>query len=350
LRFGRYSGERVGGVPVDYVSQLRQFPALWATTRRAIVAHLLHLARHPGEAALSFGKHSGEPLEQIDTRYLDWALGTDWIGPATRWLVGAELGRRCGYRLHYDAWGNVIGRLEDLPGIDDRPERGDTRSFTPAEGLLGAGGRLPSSVTYRNPQAREDDERVAQDLELPPASVGQARRDRNKVLWASVAGQPTLRADDADADRVYSFADAIEAVEQLATAPSPVDLERLRARAEFLVTTLAQAEGWSDDSNPLLDELDAAYHRRRDQLAAGEIAFTDAPRKVEPAARTRGRACPESARVFEQVRRLLSCRTREELLDVAAWIARHRAEFSPEAIVKLRGWYSEFRAELIAAD
>jgi hypothetical protein len=37
-------------------------------------------------------------------------------------------------------------------------------------------------------------------------------------------------------------------------------------------------------------------------------------------------------------------------IDVAAWIARHRAEFSDEAFASLRGWFTKFRAGLAAAD
>src|SRR5262249_15485719 len=58
----------------------------------------------------------------------------------------------------------------------------------------------------------------------------------------------------------------------------------------------------------------------------------------------------EAARVHEVVRWLRSCRSLDELLDVAAWINRHKSDFREESLAKLRAWYVYFKAEITKAN
>jgi hypothetical protein len=338
LLFGPWRGCRLAEVPVDYLARLRRADWLWPATRAAIDRFLRRLMKHPGRARLSFGKHAGERLDALDAGFLDWLLGTGWIGPATRWLVAAELRKRSGRRLVYtDPLGLPAGAVDDLAELEKDPF--EPRAFVPSEAMGGAP-RRPSTWSQRRPPAvaQADDERVSQDLGLPPAHVGRERRDRNRVFWAAVAGQPTLKADDADASTVRSWADALEGIDALAAAGDLAELDLRYARAS--------ARGWPAGAEALQEQLDQAYAARRDQLLAGEVDFTDAARRVEPTSRRRGRGVPESARVVEVQRRFTGCRSLDDLLDVAYWVARHAGDFSEQALAALRSSYARCRSAL----
>jgi hypothetical protein len=141
---------------------------------------------------------------------------------------------------------------------------------------------------------------------------------------------------------------AQEALDRLAGADDLDDLEARHAEAVELVRLLAHDEGWDPDSNALRDEVLQAYTARKEALERREVPFTDAPLRVEPSTRQKVRYVGgmEAARVHEVIRWLRSWRTHDDLLDVAAWIRRHRDEFTEEALGCLRKWFVFFRAEL----
>src|SRR5262249_1905550 len=96
LRFGRYKGRTLDEVPPDYLATLRRFDGLYPATLRQIEDYLRVLVRDPGRARIPFGSHAGQTLDELETSYLDWLLGSDdlELGPALKWLVTAELRRR----------------------------------------------------------------------------------------------------------------------------------------------------------------------------------------------------------------------------------------------------------------
>jgi hypothetical protein len=361
LRFGAHRGERLADVSVEYLAELRKAPWLQARTRKEIESWLRLLIREPGQARLAFGKHEGEPLAQVDGGYLDWALGQDWLGKATRWLIGKELGRREGFVLLYDdpVSGRPVGKARVLAEVEDRPEPGEPRPFVPSEGF-GGGRKKPSLWSVRRPpaQVQADEEADGQvwfhdpagqtllwpeGLHEPPAGVARDRRDRNAVLRAAFA------QGEEEAGRSYAWDRTLELVDQVGRAGDEGELEMLHDRAARAVRALAAAEGWDAESNALRDELDEARRCRWEQLARREEVFTDCARRVDPVeGRGRRRRGPdmEPARVHELVRRMRGCRTEGDLLEVAGHIRRHASEFTEPALAKLRAWYAHFRAEL----
>jgi hypothetical protein len=58
----------------------------------------------------------------------------------------------------------------------------------------------------------------------------------------------------------------------------------------------------------------------------------------------------EAACSFEVVRWMRSCRSLDELLDVAAWVRRHQGDFTEESLAKLRSCYAYFKAEITKAN
>jgi uncharacterized protein (DUF3820 family) len=369
LPFGRFKGQRLRDVPVDYLAQLRKAPWLWPATRDALCTFLAWLARHPGEARLPFGKHEGEALSDVETSYLDWALGQDWLQGyhATSWLIAAELRKRSGTVLVYvDPFGPPVGRIDRLHEIEDR-EPFDTRVFVPTERLSGAPGRRSWRSLVRRPReaAQAEDEAVNQRLGLPPMHELFERQARNRVYWARTEEDGfVIKGDDdaTDADRLRSWDRALEGLDRLGGAQDLNHLDLLYAKGRAQVELLALAEGWDIGSNQLLDELDEAYRRRHDALLRQEVTFTDADHRVEgqeegeeaAPRRRKGRSRGEGvvdlepARAHEVVRRMRGCRTLEQLADVGFWVARHRDEFREETLAKLRNWFSFFRAELTA--
>jgi uncharacterized protein (DUF3820 family) len=369
LPFGAHKGRRLDEAPVDYLAALRKADWLWPATRKALCAYLAHLARDPGQARLPFGKHAGLTLGDVDSSYLDWALGNDWIYnyPAVSWLLAAEIRRRCGKVLVYvDPLGPPVGSIDRLHEIEDR-EPFESKGFIPSEQLSGAPGIRGWRSLVRRPYlaAQADDERINQDMGLPPMPVLLARRERNRVYWASTEKGPVVKGRDrCSGDRLRLWDRALEALDAVGGAQDVDDLQALCSRADQLVRLLALSEGWDEDSNTLLDELQAACARRRDQLERQETTTTDADHRVEASdggeeegaprrkkkGRPRGTALVdlEPARVHEVVRRLRSCRSEADLHFEASWVARHKDEFSADALACLRRWYAYFKAQLTA--
>jgi hypothetical protein len=167
-----------------------------------------------------------------------------------------------------------------------------------------------------------------------------------------------------DADRLRCWDRALEALARLETATDIDELSLRAGQAEALVGCLAQAEGWDEGSNQLLDELHTAFRRREEALLRREECCTDADHRVEgedneeasPARGKRRRAGRNyadenvlSARVHEVVRHMRGCRTEDDLLDIAFWVKRHADEFDDEHLASLRNWFAYFRAQLTVA-
>lgn len=47
--------------------------------------------RWPDNYKLTFGKHKGEPLDEVPLAYLDWCLGQGWLFPDARSAIEAYL-------------------------------------------------------------------------------------------------------------------------------------------------------------------------------------------------------------------------------------------------------------------
>jgi uncharacterized protein (DUF3820 family) len=376
LRFGKYKGRTLAEVPPDYLNELRKFAGLFATTRKQIEDYLRVLARDPGRARMPFGCHAGTTLDELETSYLDWLLGNDdlELGTALRWLLTAELRRRESRVPVYtgeeetvvamvlDADGHehrfpytrvkIVGYIPKLPELEH--EAFDTRGFIPSE-ALGGGDRKPSGWSCSRPRAvgQAEDERFNQDHGLPPMPVLHAKKERKRVFWSVLDGVGPVIKDGGedpgtDISRLLQWDVALEALDRLAGADDLADLEARHAEAVELVRLLAHDEGWDPDSNALLDEVLQAYTARKEALERREVTFTDAPHRVEPSTRQKSRYSGdvEAARVHEVIRWLRGSRTQEDLLDVAAWIRRHRDEFTGEALACLRKWFVFFHAEL----
>jgi uncharacterized protein (DUF3820 family) len=392
LPFGKHKGKRLEEVPVDYVANLRRFDGLYPSTRKRIEDYLRTLVRDPGQARMPFGAHTGQTLDELETSYLDWLLGSDdlELGPALKWLATAELRRRETRLPVYDgtqeavtltamdAAGHVhtfaytrpkvVGYVPKLPEIEDWVPY-DTRGFIPSE-ALGGGDRKPSAWMMSRPRAQmqvEDEvlnqtwnhaggQRVLwrEGLGLPPLPVLYARKDRKATYWSVIDGEPVIKGEDADTDvpRLLQWDAVLEALDRLAGADDLDDLEVRHVEAVELVRMLAQDEGWDLNCNALLDEVLRAYTVRKEALERREVTFTDAPHRVEPSTRQKARYAGdmEVARVHEVIRWLRGCRTEDDLFDVAAWVRRHRADFIEPALACLRRWYRHFLAELRAAE
>jgi uncharacterized protein (DUF3820 family) len=391
LPFGKHKGKRLEEVPIDYVANLRRFNGLYASTKRTIEEYLRTLVRDPGQARLPFGRHQGQRLDELSTSFLDWLVGSDIeLGTALAWLVKAELGRRETQvplydgsleevvEISRDAEGNaiplkrtrdrVVGYAPKLPEVEDWVPY-DTRGFIPSESL-GGGDRKPSAWSMSRPRAQvlAEDEALNQvwnhsggqrvlwreGLGLPPLPVLHARKDRKRTYWSVIGGEPVIKGEDADTEvpRLLQWDAVLEALDRLAGADDLDDLEARHAEAVRLVWLLAQDEGWNPDSNVLLDEVLRSYTARKEALERREVTFTDAPHRVEPSARQKRNYAGdvEAARVHEVIRWLRGCRTEDNLLDVAAWVRRHRTDFTETALACLRRWYRHFLAELRAAE
>jgi hypothetical protein len=261
-------------------------------------------------------------------------------------------GRTCGYALV-------------LPEIDEY-EAYDTKGFIPSERLTGPP-KKPGVATLARPRARQqaDDEQDNQNMHLPPMAVLDDKRDRNRVYWAVTEEGPVIKGmeEETDGDRLRAWDRALEALGRVEGAADLDELSLRAGQAEGLIVCLAQAEGWAEESNHLLDELHSAFRHRQEHLLRREENFTDADHRVEgedsaedaPARGKRRKGCRSyadenvmAARVHEIVRRMRSCRTEDDLLDVACWVGRHKEEFTGEALETLRKWFAYFRAELTA--
>lgn len=53
---------------------------------------------HSDDVQMPFGKHKGSTLAEIDTEYLDWLIGQDWLRGDLRKLVEAQLSKRADWR------------------------------------------------------------------------------------------------------------------------------------------------------------------------------------------------------------------------------------------------------------
>jgi hypothetical protein len=184
------------------------------------------------------------------------------------------------------------------------------------------------------------------------------RKARNRISWAVVEGKPVVKGDEEDGLRVTAWDRALEAVDRLAAATDLDDLDQLYDRASLLVDSLAMSEGLHLDRNPIKDELEEGYHRRKDQLERREESLTDfkaacvtdgegRPRNLGSKVVQKLAADMQAARLHEVIRRLRGCRTLDDLADVALWIVNNKDLFEEESLTKLRGWYSHFRAEVV---
>jgi hypothetical protein len=189
------------------------------------------------------------------------------------------------------------------------------------------------------------------------------RKARNRVYWAVVEGQPVVKGGEDDGLRVVSWDRTLEAIDRVSSAPDLDDLDRRYRRAAPLVESLAMSEGLDPDSNPLRDELDEGYLRRKDQLERREEPLTDFKatcvtadgdgarkgrrRAVVPGAVSRLAGDLQAARVHEVIRRFRGCRTLDDLADVALWVRNNADLFEDDSLAKLRAWYAHFKAEVV---
>jgi hypothetical protein len=380
LRFGKHKGQRIDEAPMDYVAGLLQGDWLWPSTQMAIERWLRYVRARPAEAIWPVaGRHKGEEIGDLPTAYLDWALSEMYLGEELEGLLKRELRQRA---LTVLVTTNPTDQSSARPVLRSelwlRDEPFDSRGFVPSE-ARGGEPRKPSAWTQRRPwqQIQAEEEALGQvwhhtggqrllwpeGLAEQPLAVSRDRQDRKRVYWAIVDGEPVVKGDDAHSDvsRLQQWDYALEAIDSESAAQDLDDLEDRRGKAETLVRLLAQDEGWNPDSNALLDELIATYDRRKDALERREEVFTDLPHQTvaeddnEDVQRSNGRRrsrCRqrlgedmEAARVHEVVRWLRSCRSLDELLDVAAWINRHNTDFREESLAKLRAWYSYLKAK-----
>jgi hypothetical protein len=180
-----------------------------------------------------------------------------------------------------------------------------------------------------------------------------------------VEGKPVVKGGEDDGLRVTAWDRTLEAIDRVGSAPDLTDLDRLYHKALSVVDSLAMSEGLDPDSNPIKDELDEAYHRRKDQLDRREEPLTDFKAACvtdgeEGPATSRGRPRSlggkvvqklagdmQAARVHEVIRRFRGCRTLDDLADVALWISNNRDLFEEDSLAKLRGWFSHFKSEVV---
>lgn len=63
---------------------------------------------------LSFGKHRGVPLTQVETSYLEWVRTADRITPALLTAIDAELATRKPKAPVLDRWRAITGTPKDI--------------------------------------------------------------------------------------------------------------------------------------------------------------------------------------------------------------------------------------------
>src|SRR5262249_22899559 len=153
-----------------------------------------------------------------------------------------------------------------------------------------------------------------------PMPVLLARKDRNRVYWSVVGGEPVLKSQADHPDCVRCWDRVLEAIDLLAAHDNEDDLLDAYGRALTLLDGLALSERWDLDDNYLKEELDRAYVQRLEQLSDQPTDF-------------------QQARVTEAVRRMRGCETLADLEDVAGWVQCHAGDFTPESLGTLRRWY-----------
>jgi hypothetical protein len=344
----------------------------------------------PGNCKVLFpgSKHFNKTLREVPISYVDWLNGQDWIDPASFFgrmlrLYAGRLARGHFTRLSeepFDTRG--FSPLDAQPGTTlltemiEEDDPGNCHWRTPPEWAKRTVLRVRKPGTWAQcrprSQAEAEDEAINQlwwsrggqrllwpeGLNLPPMPLLHGRKARSRVSWAVVEGKPVVKGGQDDGLRVTAWDRALEALDRVGSAADPDDLDQLYQRAALLVDSLAMSEGLDPDSNPIKDELDEGYHRRKDQLERREESLTD----FKAACVTDGEGRPRSlggkvvrrlagdlqaARVHEVIRRFRGCRTLDDLADVALWVANNRDLFEEDSLARLRGWYSHFRAEVI---
>jgi hypothetical protein len=174
-----------------------------------------------------------------------------------------------------------------------------------------------------------------------------------------------VKGGEEDGLRVTAWDRALEAIDRMGSAPDLDDLDRLYRRAGLLVDSLAMSENLDPESNPIKDELDECYLRRKDQLERREEPLTDfraacvtdgddgpatgkgRPRSLGGRVVQKLAGDLQAARVHEVIRRFRGCRTLDDLADVALWIRNNSDLFEEDSLTKLRGWYAHFKAEVV---
>ena len=363
---------------------------MWAypTTKQNLVWY--RLCRDPkgydaGDCKVLFpgSKHFNKTLREVPISYVDWLLGQDWIE------ADSFFGRMI--RLY-------AGRLARTHFIPLSEEPFDTRGFSPMDVQSGTTILTvmqeednPSNYRWRTPpewcrktfyrirkpgtwaqqrppsQIEAEDEAINQvwwssrgqrlfwpdGLKLEPMPILHGRKARSRVYWSVIEGQPTVKGAEDDGAEGDGMGPHPEAIDRVSSASDLEDLDRRYSRAAPVVESLAMSEGLDPDSNPLKDELDEAYFRRKDQLERREEPLTD----LKQAAVTTGdedgakkgrhpsivagavgklAGDMQAARVHEVIRRFRGCRTLDDLADVALWINNNRDLFEADSLSKLR--------------
>jgi hypothetical protein len=369
--------------------------SMWAypTTKETVVWYRLSRdprGYDPGDCKVLFdgSKHFGKTLREVPVAYVDWLLGQDWVKPDSFFgrmlhLYAGRLARTHFVRLEeqpFDTRG--FSPLDAQPGTtmltvmleEDAP--GNVHWRTPAEWCKATVLRVrkPGTWAQRRPpgQVEAEDEALNQvrwsaggqqllwpeGLRLDPMPVLHGRKARNRVYWAVVDGRPVVKGDQDEGLRVVSWDRALEAIDRVSSAPDIDDLDRRYRRAAPMVESLAMSEGLDPDSNPIKDELDEGYLRRKDQLARREEPLTDfkaaciaegdgRPRSLGSRVVQKLAGDMQAARVHEVIRRFRGCRTLDDLADVALWISNNRDLFEEASLAKLRAWYAHFKAEVV---
>jgi hypothetical protein len=343
-------------------------------------------------------QHRGKKFSELPLSYLDWLVGQEWLDSTS--FLGKMLSL-------------YLGRLAESNLTHLEHEAFDTRGFSPLDAMPGeTRGTVmiqeqdPSDVHWRTPpgewieptvrnrkpstwmqhrprsQVEAEDEALNQrwthnhgqrllwpdGLDLPPMPTLHGRKRRNGVYWTVSNGLPELRGKvEEDSQRVVAWDRCLEAIDQMSVTQDLEELEDRFQRATLLARLLAQAEDLPEDSNPLKDEVEEVYLRRKDQLARREETLTDfktaavtddsgelAGRKGRVRSQGRGAVQKiasdmQAARVTEVIRMMRGCRTLDDLADVAMWVRNHKEDFTEDSLAKLRGWYANFQAEIIQA-
>ena len=284
---------------------------LYPTTTHNLVWY--RLCRDPkgydaGECKVLFpgSKHFNKTLRDVPVSYIDWLLGQDWIeqdsffGKMLR-LYAGRLARVHFIHLSeepFDTRG--FSPLDAQPGTTmltvmvEEDDPGNPHWRTPAEWCKRTVLRIrkPGNWSQCRPrvQAEAEDEAINQvwwnsrgqglfwpdGLKLESMPALHARKARNRVSWAVVAGKPVVKGGgEKDGMRVTAWDRTLEALDRMSSASDLDDLDGLYQRAVLLVESLAMSEGLDPDSNPIKDDLDESYLRRKDQLERREESLND---------------------------------------------------------------------------
>jgi hypothetical protein len=383
---------------------LKPWPgSVWAhpTTKQGVVWY--RLCRDPkgydaGGCTILFegSKHYGRTLREVPVAYVDWLLGQDWVKPDSFFgrmlrLYAGRLARSHFVRLEEQPFEpRGFSPMDAQPGVTistvmlEEDDPGNPHWRTPPEWCKATVLRVrkPGTWAQRRPpgQVEAEDEALNQvywhqggqrllwpdGLKLDPMPVLHGRKARNRVYWAVVEGRPVVKGGEDDGLRVVSWDRTLEAIDRVSSAPDLDDLDRRYRKAAPLVESLAMSEGLDPDSNPLRDELDEGYLRRKDQLERREESLTDFKaacvtadgdgarkgrrRAVVPGAVAKFAGDLQAARIHEVIRRFRGCRTLDDLADVALWVRNNDDLFEDDSLAKLRAWYAHFRAEVVKAE